>query len=65
MSDGIEVEVRLVTSPTGDPAILLQLPDGYVGIRHPEDALQVADALIAAASDLALEHARLRRRTTS
>lgn len=46
------VEVRITADPTGRPAILLQLPDGFVLIKHAEHAREVAQALLAAADDL-------------
>lgn len=43
------VEVRIAADPDGNPAILLQLPDGFVLIRHAEHAREVAAALSEAA----------------
>lgn len=48
----MEVEVRLVPDPEGKPAILLQLPDGFVLMTRPGDARKVAGLLVAAASAL-------------
>lgn len=48
----MNVEVHIVADPTGQPAILLQLPDGFVLIKRPEHAREVAHALLEAADDL-------------
>lgn len=49
----MDVEVHIVPDPTGRPAILLQLPDGFVLIKRAEHARAVAHALLEAADDLA------------
>lgn len=41
----IEVEVRLATDPGGEPAVLLQLPDGFVLLKEPDKVFELADAL--------------------
>lgn len=46
------VEVRVVADPAGGPAILLQLPDGFVLIKRAAHAREVADALRQAADEL-------------
>ena len=61
----VVIELGIVSGPDGEAAILLQLPDGYVILPNPEDALRLAEDLTELASDLALAQARVRRRTTS
>lgn len=41
----IEVEVRLATDPSGEPAVLLQLPDGFALLKEPDKIDEIADAL--------------------
>ena len=52
------VDVRIATTPDGAPAILLQLPDGFVLLPRPNDARAIAAALTAAADTLDPELAR-------
>lgn len=47
-----EVEIRIVTDPAGRPAVLLQLPYGFVTIHRPEEVRQIALLLIESSDDL-------------
>lgn len=51
----IRVEVRIVDDPTGEPAILLQLPDGFVLLKRADEALGLGALLIDAAYELRRE----------
>ena len=46
------VEVRITQTSDGTPAVLLQLPDGFVVMPRANDARAIAKALTAAADTL-------------
>lgn len=46
----VPIEVRSTTAPDGRPAVLLQLPDGFV-LLNLEDASEVAQRLVEAAAE--------------
>lgn len=48
----VPVEVRPTTDPAGRPAVLLQLPDGYVVVQ-PEGAREIGRLLIEVADEVA------------
>lgn len=45
------VEVRQVADPDGQPAVLLQLPDGWLVVT-PREARRVAGLLLAVADEI-------------
>lgn len=51
-SGEMDVSVALTKTPDGRPAVLLQLPDGFVLMPRHEDAQQLGESLIAAAAAL-------------
>lgn len=46
------IEVRHTVDPVGRPAVLIQLPQGWVTLHRAEDIDQVAQALTEAAGAL-------------
>lgn len=48
------VEVRIVKDPAGRPAVLLQLPQGYITMHEPASVRQLAGMLIESSDDLQL-----------
>lgn len=48
----MNVDVAIAQTPDGRPAVLLQLPDGYVLMPRAADARTLAQHLIAAADAL-------------
>lgn len=48
----IEVLVDVKPDPTGAPAVLVQLPDGFVLIPDPGQAVEIAVKIVQAANEL-------------